>query len=157
MLTTELEYVLTRSIKHYKYYGGRGIIVSDELLDYAVWRRYLLSLDGYGKVDRRGFRYTLDRINNDGNYEVGNIRWVSKRVQRLNTRIPSNGSSKYRGVDWRKGKGWRASICIFNDNRNQSIAHHLGYYKSEEDAAIAYDKAAIKYFGKYANVNFGDK
>lgn len=58
-------------------------------------------------------------------------------------------SSKYRGVLWSKqSKRWRARL-MHNDKRL-----HLGYFNIEEDAARAYDTAAIKYFGEHAAPNF---
>lgn len=58
-------------------YGGRGIAVSDELADFS---RFLAVLgpcpDGY----------ELDRINNDGHYERGNVRWADLKTQANNKR-----------------------------------------------------------------------
>jgi hypothetical protein len=34
---------------------------------------------------------------------------------------------------------------------------HIGYFRKEVDAAHAYDKAARKYYGKHAKLNFPDK
>ena len=54
-------------------YGGRGIKICSEWGDYAVFREWAIGT-GY----RKGL--TIDRINNDGNYEPDNCRWVTKSV-----------------------------------------------------------------------------
>lgn len=56
----------------------------------------------------------------------------------------------YRGVD-KLGKKYRAEISI------DSKRVHLGMFKIAKKAAKAYDKAAIKYHGDKAKVNFGRK
>ncbi|MGD9109599.1 MAG: AP2 domain-containing protein [Phycisphaerales bacterium] len=59
-------------------------------------------------------------------------------------------SSKYKGVTFsKKLKKWRAEIC-FN-----GIKKHLGYYEDEVAAAKEYDRAAMKYHGRFARLNFG--
>lgn len=64
---------------NYKYYGGRGITVCDR------WRNSMaLFLEDIG--DRPSPKHTLDRIDNDGNYEPGNIRWAEWHDQRMNQR-----------------------------------------------------------------------
>jgi hypothetical protein len=58
------------------------------------------------------------------------------------------GKSKYKGVCWVRDHGkWKAAI-----RPGKQI--FLGYFESEVDAAIAYDKAAIKHFGQFARTNF---
>lgn len=64
----------------YKYYGGRGIRVSDEFSSgFSVWFEYVSSLDGYD--DRKEKNLTIDRIDNNKNYERGNLRWATKLQQ----------------------------------------------------------------------------
>ena len=64
-------------------YGGRGIVIAfSSASDMAQW-----IVDNLG-YPRRG--YSLDRINNDGNYEPGNIRWATKEEQ-------ANNKRNYRG------------------------------------------------------------
>ena len=65
----------------YHNYGGRGICVSEEFQDIRIWLQYVESLPDFGT---KGF--TLDRIDNDGNYERGNLRWASWTTQQTNKR-----------------------------------------------------------------------
>ena len=58
--------------------------------------------------------------------------------------------SRFRGVS-RKGKAWKASIMI-NRNKND-----IGNFKSEEEAAKAYDEYAMKFHKNKARVNFPHK
>jgi hypothetical protein len=73
--------------KDYVNYGGRGI---------GVCRRWRESFDAFiSDVGvRKSKEFTLDRIDNDGDYEPGNTRWVTRWVQsrnRRNTRTFSIG------------------------------------------------------------------
>ena len=69
----------------YKYYGGRGIKVCGEWNeDYAVFREWAVS-HGYDESAKRG-DCTIDRIDNDRNYEPDNCRFVSMKVQSMNKR-----------------------------------------------------------------------
>lgn len=50
----------------------------------------------------------LDRINNDGHYEIGNVRWTTTSISSLNKRIAKNNSSGVKGVSQRKNGDWSA-------------------------------------------------
>lgn len=66
----------------YKNYGGRGITVHDVWLkcanDFVLW-----ALNNLGE---RPEGLTLDRIENDGHYQPGNLRWATREVQTHNRR-----------------------------------------------------------------------
>ena len=66
-----------------KYYSHRGIEVCDEWLnDYQKFKNYVLN-----HLGERPEKYSLDRINNDGNYEPGNVRWASSKTQSNNRSV----------------------------------------------------------------------
>ncbi len=63
---------------NWKYYGGRGIIVCKEWLDsFEAFYQYM------GDPSQG---LTIDRIDNDGNYEPGNVRWADYVTQSFNSR-----------------------------------------------------------------------
>lgn len=66
------------NIKHYSYYGGRGVRVCDEWMD--SFEEFFNHIG-----PRPSSKHSVDRYpNNDGNYEPGNVRWATKREQVLN-------------------------------------------------------------------------
>lgn len=74
---------LKPKIESYEYYGGRGITICDEWLDDKNG-----FLNFYNWAINNGYQegLTIDRINNDGNYEPDNCRWVTMKVQNNNKR-----------------------------------------------------------------------
>ena len=69
----------TVSNKDYESYGGRGITVCNEWNDFSAFREWALT-NGY----KEGL--SIDRIDNDGNYEPSNCRWATAHEQRINQR-----------------------------------------------------------------------
>lgn len=73
---------------NFKDYGGRGITVCDE------WKNSFQAFyDCVSKLPHFGEEgYSLDRINNDGNYEPDNVRWATRTEQNNNRRRYKNHS-----------------------------------------------------------------
>lgn len=75
--------------KDYKNYGGRGIKVCDEWLnDFSAFREWAIA-SGYD-YNAKFMECTIDRIDNNGNYEPDNCHWVSMKEQtktRRDTRV----------------------------------------------------------------------
>ena len=63
---------------NYNSYGGRGIIVCD---------RWMHSFENFlADMGKKPEGMSIDRINNDGNYEPSNCRWTTVKVQQSNRR-----------------------------------------------------------------------
>ena len=89
----------------------------------------------------------VDHIDGDGlNNKKINLRICT---QANNTRNKSQNKNKklYKGVTMRKTGMYRARITY------QFIQYNLGDFVSAEQAALAYNLAAIKYFGEFAKLN----
>lgn len=70
---------LNPSVRGFSDYGGRGITIHQQ------WRDNFLAFLAY--VGRKpADKHSLDRINNDGNYEPGNVRWATAKDQANNRR-----------------------------------------------------------------------
>lgn len=128
---------------HYDRYGGRGIKVCDEWHDFWQFVKWSDSVGGRPK----GF--TLDRINNDGNYEPSNCRWASERTQKTNKStnvfIEHNGTRKTI-VEWsedlnihthtlqeRIKSGWPIERALFEKTTENS-------HYSRNKILVQYDK-----------------
>jgi hypothetical protein len=110
----------------YHRYGGRGIRVCDE------WKNDFLSfynyMSSFKEID--DIRYSMDRIDNDGNYEPGNIKMSTQKEQCENrrTRKPYSNSG-YTGVYERFGK-------YFSSVTHGDKLVHLGTFNTAEHAMM---------------------
>lgn len=94
---------------NFKAYGGRGITVC------AEWRDFGAFIAAMGS--RPSPQHTLERINNNGHYEPGNVRWATRAEQSRNTRrtrlVAFNGET----------------LCIQDWAQRLGIDHHTLRYR----------------------------
>jgi hypothetical protein len=105
-----------------------------------LMHRLILGLEG---------DYEGDHINGDGlDNRRCNLRRASSKQNRYNQGVYPSSVSGYRGVSWCKPcQKWRARINV--DGKEIS----LGVHETREQAALAYNVAATKFYGEFARLN----
>jgi len=112
--------------QNYKNYGGRGIVVCDKWKDdFAQFYKDM--------GDKPGTEYSIERIDNNGNYSANNCKWETRKGQRRNTR--RNVYVEYQGKnmcmrDWAEFFGIDTSTM---SNRSRKLGHHgaVEYYSND--------------------------
>lgn len=147
--------------RQYSYYGKRGVVMCDEWLnDIFVFRDWAV-LNGYSD------ELTIDRIDNNGNYEPSNCRWVDMRKQSNNRR--SNAYLSYNGethtiAEWSRIVGikertlWRrknimkwsdgktiTTPCKSYRNKSSYTQEQILLMKKDKDNGLTYNEIGIKY------------
>lgn len=150
---------------------GKVAIVDDEDFEYISQWKWCYHSAGYavraeGKRGKQVHIYMhreilkppsgmfTDHVNGDrlDNRKI-NLRSCNDSQNASNKGLQKNNTSGYKGASWcNKYKKWLSSIT-FTKNRRVS-KKFLGYFKSAEAAARAYDKAAREKFGEFARLNF---
>lgn len=114
-------------LPRYKDYGLRGITVCREWLeDFNYFYEWAMK-NGYDD------NLTIDRINNDGNYEPSNCRWITNKEQQLNKRVKISRVNKnyYRGVR-KVGNKYEARKTV------NKVYISIGTYNTIEEARLAF-------------------
>lgn len=130
------------AIKHRsgKYYAVRGGWI-DGKMKLIYMHRVIMNTPEWMLVDHI-YHNGLDNRKSE-------LRNCTHTQNQMNRRKQKNCSSKYFGVCWYKiNKEWGARIKI---NGKQK---HIGFFKTEVEAAKAYNIFAKKYLGEFANLNF---
>lgn len=87
--------------KYFKDYGERGITVCNE------WKNDFMSFYNWSISNGYIDGLSIDRINNNENYEPDNCRWVNMQLQQRNTRVlRTTNTSGYRGVSLKDKSKW---------------------------------------------------
>lgn len=111
-----------KNYTQYDRYGGRGIRVCND------WRDFTKFYSDMGP--KPSPEHSIDRIDNNGNYEPSNCRWASKLEQVQNRGINKNNTSGYKGVA-RRGGRWRAYVM------KSRVQINLGTFDTANEAARA--------------------
>jgi len=92
----------------------------------------------------------VDHIDTNGlDNRKANLLISNNQNNQRNQRKHTKGYSKYKGVSTsgNKANPWTAQFKL------SGIQIHIGHYRTEEEAAIAYNNAALKHFGEHAHLN----
>lgn len=104
---------LISTSKNYHNYGGRGITICERWMQFE---NFIIDV-----TERPSLEYTLDRMNNSGNYEPGNVKWSTSSEQKCNTRrthyITFDGKTQALSL-WAKEKNlcWETLSCRIKAN-----------------------------------------
>lgn len=96
----------------------------------------------------------IDHIDGNGlNNQKGNLRIATTAQNgankgKLNDLLGIPFTSKYKGVNKRSNGTYRTTI------KKDNQGYHIGTFKTEKEAARAYDSEAIKLFGEFAKTNY---
>lgn len=140
---------------------NRIALVSNEDYEYLNQFPWCVAGPGYPQTGQLGKKYmhqvimnpskgfTVDHIDgNKFNNQRNNLRVCTSFQNSKNHLIHKANTSGYKGVSWMKNKKrWRAYIKL---NYKQIW---LGLFDTREEAAKAYNQAALKYFGEFARLN----
>lgn len=93
--------------------------------------------------------YIWDHKNGDTlNHQRSNLRLATHAQNCANKGLSKNNTSGFKGVSFiKREQKWAAQIKV--DYKNK----FLGYFKSPQEAAAAYNIAALKHFGEFAKLN----
>lgn len=137
-------------LNRYKwYYSSRGYAVRNSSTGKGKRTKIFM----HSVVNNTPEGLQTDHINmNQLDNRRENTRTVTNQQNQFNQSSRKNTSSKFKGVCWHKrDRIWTAQTIHYGKHI------HLGYYKNETDAAIAYNIYATEHFGDFAKLNAIEK
>lgn len=154
-------------MKEIKLTQNKVAMVDDDDFEYLNQFKWTYYKSGHGYAGRRGKNNEsilmhrdimnvlnknntlIDHIDGNGlNNQKSNLRLANKSQNAFNRKKTSKNTSGYKGVTWSKyANSWFVSITV---NKRKI---YLGNFKVIEDAAKAYNEAALKYHGEFAHLN----
>lgn len=160
-------------MKEIKLTRSKVAIVDDEDFEYLNQFKWCAVVNG------RTF-YAIRKANHDGKWvtermhrvlfdipvgkEIDHIDHNGLNNQRSNLRLVTRQQNKFNASAW--GKSKYLGVSIYHQQGRNYIAANiwldgkkkfLGLFQTEEDAALAYNEAASKYQGEYANLNIVER
>lgn len=123
------------------FYARRNVCGNKKTVKVAMHRQIMGFPDGL-EVDHKD--------GNGLNNQKSNLRICSKTENLKNKRLYKNNKTGFKGVTWHKQHGKYYSSIRINGKYV-----FLGLFLDPIDAAKAYDREALKNFGKFARLNFG--
>jgi hypothetical protein len=163
-------FYFTKMAKEIKLTQGKVAIVDDDMFDYLNQFKWFANLQGKKFYAGRNITMfngkrtmlwmhrfimnpekgmVIDHLDgNPLNNQKNNLRICTHAENMRNSKINKNNKSGHKGVYWHKTSSkWMAYIKYNNK------LLYLGYFPVLIDAAKAYNEAALKYHGEFANLN----
>ncbi len=122
-----------------KGYAGRSYTCTNKRTT-SLMHRMIMGVSRGQEIDH----VDLNKLNN----QKSNLRICTRSTNMANIAKRIKTTSRYKGVYWNKrARKWCAQIEYQQKN------YHLGYFTSESQAALAYNKQAQILFGAFARLN----
>jgi|SRR3989304_10592370 len=117
---------------------------------YAIRRRFGKKIYLHRVIINIEKGQIIDHIDGNGlNNQKSNLRICTQSENSMNKKKKTGNIGKFKGVHWNEErKKWKVEI------KKKEKRIFLGRFDNQYEAAIAYDQAAIKYFGNFARLNF---
>lgn len=159
---------LTKDFKKIPLSRGKYALVDKEDYDYLIQWKWYCSAGGYAVRDQHitvsknkyrkkciymhrvilGIPKGMDTDHIDMNLLDNrrcNLRKCTRSQNSFNKKKYKNNKQLYKGVyKVTKSPKWFSSICVEGDS------HYLGIFETQEEAALAYNEASIRYHGEFS-------